>query len=73
MDFKAPEYVSLDHPAGSLGLPKSYLRELAIAGRIPCLNIRGRWRFEEAQVRAALREIADRAAEHQTHLQEVSV
>ena len=67
------EYISLDALAVTLGLPKTYLRELTLSRRIPFLDVKGRWRFDEGQVRAALREIADRAAQHQTHVQEVSV
>lgn len=51
-------YLSLDALAVTFGLPRTYLRELANAGIIPCLRVRGRLRFDERAVRDALRELA---------------
>jgi len=57
------EFISLDVLAIRLALPKPYLRELARRGRIPSLHV-GRWlRFDEDQVRDALRELAAAEAE----------
>ena len=51
-------YHTLDSLAARLGLPKVYLRDLAQRGKIPSLCV-GRWqRFDEADVRAALRKLA---------------
>ena len=52
------KYASLDALAAALNLPRPYLRELAETGQIPALRVRHMWRFEEAQVRAALRRLA---------------
>ena len=51
-------YMSLDALAAQLSLPRPYLRELAWLGRIPCLRVNGRLRFDLAAVRAALVELA---------------
>jgi len=48
----------LDALAAALGLPRPYLRRLVHEGKIPCLNVTGRLRFDEAQVREALRRLA---------------
>jgi len=37
-----------------LNLPEKFLRTLAENGGIPCLNVNGRFRFDEHQVRDAL-------------------
>jgi excisionase family DNA binding protein len=51
-------YHTLDSLAARLGLPKVFLRDLARRGKIPSLRV-GRWqRFDEADVRAALRKLA---------------
>ena len=52
------EYLPLDALAAALNLPRPYLRRLAREGRIPALNVNGRLRFDEAQVREALRRLA---------------
>jgi hypothetical protein len=52
------EYISLDALAGRLGLPRSYLREQAVCGAIPCLRLARRIFFDEASVREALRALA---------------
>jgi len=51
-------YISLDALASALGLPRRFLREQAERGGIPCLRIGGRLRFEETEVREALRKAA---------------
>jgi len=61
MDIKAPEYVSLDHLAGSLGLPKRYLAGLAESGAIPALRAGHRMRFRVDEVSESLRELARRS------------
>lgn len=53
------EYLPLDALAATLGLSRSYLRRLARTGRIPSLNANGRLRFDELQVREALRRLAE--------------
>jgi len=52
------EYLSLDALAAALGLPRSYLRRLTREGSIPALNVNGRPRFDEADVRTALTRLA---------------
>jgi excisionase family DNA binding protein len=52
------EYLPLDALAATVGLPRAYLRRLAREGRLPCLNVGGRLRFDEGQVREALRRLA---------------
>jgi len=54
------EYLSLDVLSKRLRLPRRFLREEASAGRIPCLKVGGRLRFEEAAVAEALRRQAER-------------
>ncbi|HUT30840.1 MAG TPA: hypothetical protein VMX13_13695 [Sedimentisphaerales bacterium] len=51
-------YIPLDSLATRLGLPKKYLKQLAEAGDIPCLDVNGRSRFNEAEVRVALSSLA---------------
>ena len=60
------EYLSLVALAARLGLPRTYLRNLADAGKIPVLNVNGRLRFEEAGVRAALRDLSHNEAEQES-------
>jgi len=52
------QYLSLESLAINLGLPKQYLRDLANKGHIPNLNVKGRLRFSEVEVRSALSVIA---------------
>jgi hypothetical protein len=57
-------YITLEHLSGRLNLPEKFLRTLAMKGVIPSLNVNGRLRFSEQQVRDAL----DReAAGERTH------
>jgi len=51
-------FISLDHLAARCGLPKTYLKELAESGDIPCLNVNGRRRFNPVRVQQALDRIA---------------
>lgn len=62
VDIQEPEYVSLEHLAASLRLPKKRLRDLADAGDIPALRLGSRLRFHIPAVREALRELARRPA-----------
>ncbi len=57
MDIIQPEYISLEHLATTLRLPKSYLRGLAKVGTIPVLHVGSRMRFRVEDVRHALREL----------------
>lgn len=52
------QYLSLEALAARLGLPRNYLRNLAQEKLIPCLNVNGRLRFDESNVRAALHQLA---------------
>ncbi len=52
------EYISLDVLAVALGLPRGYLQNLATTGHIPFLDVNGRKRFDEQQVREALTGLA---------------
>jgi excisionase family DNA binding protein len=54
------QYISLDVLASRLALPRTYLRDLVATKDIPFLNVRGRKRFDEQQVREALRTLAAR-------------
>jgi excisionase family DNA binding protein len=51
-------YISLDALAAALALPRRFLRQEVERGAIPCLRIGGWLRFEEAEVRKALRKAA---------------
>ncbi len=51
-------YVSLEALAIELGLPKVYLKRLAVKGSIPCLNVNGRLRFNPAAIQQALDRLA---------------
>jgi hypothetical protein len=54
------EYISLYRLSSRLGLPEAYLKNLAIQGVIPKLNVNGRLRFNPEAVQQALDKIADR-------------
>ena len=47
-------YYSLEAMAAALALPKSWLRDEADEGRIPCLRVGARRMFDLQAVRAAL-------------------
>ncbi len=55
-------FISLSALANRFGLPRSYLKRLADAKKIPSLNVNGRRRFNAASVEKAL---ADLAADRQ--------
>ena len=55
---KTVTYISLEALSSNLGLPKGYLRDLAVKGQIPCLNVNGRLRFSRQDVREALEAMA---------------
>jgi excisionase family DNA binding protein len=44
--------------AYELNLPRDWIEEQASAGRIPCLNVDGRYLFNQAAVEKAISEIA---------------
>ena len=47
-------YISLDHLAARLGLPKTYLKQLAQQRSVPFLQVSGRMKFNPVQVQQAL-------------------
>ena len=51
------QYLSLEALAATLGLPQGYLRNLASEGQIPFLDVNGRKRFYEEDVRDALKKM----------------
>jgi hypothetical protein len=53
-------FVSLEALAAGLCLPKAYLKELALKGSIPCLNVNGRLRFNIIAVQQALDKLASK-------------
>ena len=59
-------YISLESLAVELGLPKSYLKQLAVKGSIPCLNINGRLRFNPATVQQAIDKLAVKGGHNET-------
>lgn len=52
------DYLSLDSLALQLALPKTYMKRLVDAGKIPYLTVSGRKRFQEKSVRQALERMA---------------
>ncbi len=48
------EYIAIDRLSKSLGLPSGFLKGLANKGSIPYLDVNGRKRFNERNVRDAL-------------------
>ena len=52
------QYLTLDALSSVLGLPRTYLRRLAKLGDLPYLNVGGKMRFSEAQVREKLEAMA---------------
>lgn len=52
-------YLPLEALASILNLPQSYLRKLAKQKLIPFLDVSGRMRFQESDVREALTKMAD--------------
>lgn len=53
-------FVSLSCLSSSLKLPKDYLIGLAQKGEIPCLAVKGRFRFNPVAVQQALNSLAER-------------
>jgi len=51
-------FVSLSCLSSSLKLPKDYLIGLARKGKIPCLSVKGRFRFNPAAFQHALDKLA---------------
>lgn len=51
-------YLPLEALAARLSLPIGYLRKLAKTRIIPCLDVNGRLRFLESEVRKALSDLA---------------
>ena len=57
-------FLSLEKLATRLGLPRKFLKSLAIEGEIPHLTVGGRLRFREDQVQAALAALAEGQTKH---------
>ena len=53
-------YIPLNKLSSRLGLPETYLKDLADRKVIPSLNVRGRLRFNPLQVQDALDGIASK-------------
>lgn len=51
-------YITLDLLTTRLNLPRAYLQGLVEQGKLPFLSVRGRCRFSEVEVRAALKEMS---------------
>ena len=51
-------YITLDSLTTRMNLPRAYLQDLVERGKLPFLSVRGRERFNEAEVRAALKEMS---------------
>jgi len=58
-------YCSLEALAATFQLPQHFLRELALRGDIPALNVNGRLRFNQVEVQIALDKLAGKKAEGQ--------
>jgi excisionase family DNA binding protein len=56
------KFYTLSAMAEQTGLSKDYLRELADQRKIPCLNVRGRRRFNPGAVQSALDRLAEQGA-----------
>lgn len=52
------KFVNLNVLAQDFGLPATYLRDLAMSRKIPCLNVRGKLRFDPDDVAVALDKLA---------------
>lgn len=67
-DMKTPTtYCSLEALAATFQLPQYFLRELALRGDIPALNVNGRLRFNPVEVQNALDELARKKVGGQTN------
>jgi hypothetical protein len=60
-------FISLDHLAARLGLPKTYLKQLAEKRSVPYLLVSGRMRFNPVQVQDALDRIASTGGDTEAH------
>jgi len=59
-------YLPLEPAASTLGVPRTWLRREADAGRIPCLRIGRRRLFDVESVREALRNRAASSVEEKS-------
>ena len=50
--------MSLDALSATFGLPRTYLRQLAVRDSIPSLTVSGKLKFDESSVRHALNQLA---------------
>ncbi len=79
-------YITLDSLVTRLNLPKKFLKDLVKEGDIPYLEVNGRLRFSEPEVRGALAYLAqnqkdqkrvnvhpDKAVHHKTETEAVAV
>ena len=57
------QYLTLEALATILALPRTYLRDLANQGQIPYLDVNGRKRFIESEVRGVLAKRAAKGGE----------
>ena len=60
MEKRTATYCSLEALAATLQLPQGFLRELALQGDIPYLNVRGKLRFNPNEVQKRLDRIASK-------------
>jgi hypothetical protein len=60
-------FISLDHLAARLGLPKTYLKQLAEQRSVPYLLVSGRMKFNPMQVQDALDRIASEGGDTEDH------
>jgi len=51
-------YISLDHLSARLGLPRTYLKQLAERRSVPFLRVSGRMKFDPERVKEALDRMA---------------
>ena len=58
------KYLSVKQLAQTLGLPASWIRREALAGRLPCLRAGRSLRFDLAQVEASLARAASKGVKH---------
>ncbi|MHC4618354.1 MAG: hypothetical protein ACYTEQ_11445 [Planctomycetota bacterium] len=66
-------YISIDSLATRLALPKKYLLDLADAGKIPALTVKGKQCFREKAVVNALAEIEQASKPKQTTILKASL
>jgi hypothetical protein len=56
--METKSYINLRALAAKTGLPKGYIKELALSQKIPCLQVSGRLRFNPAAVQTELDRLA---------------